>query len=375
MAVNPSAERLRALQAQQPEQPGPPEAPGQPSGLGRLAALGAERAQRAGRPAEVAGLDIGKFLPGPLAGIFGSTANPDAPANVRRAEELAAEQRARSELTQLTVNADIAASGINVAQLDPARLAALQTQLAVNPEAGQKTLNEIEAAQEVNFSPREIAKGAIEADRASVEFRIAQQQEAAGKISANMDILNRQRALGIGMDPERLISTSDMLFDDRRRDMAPFRDQLANFDQLQSIISTESGPASMAVLFKFIKSMDDSVVRESEGRLLSSSSGPVRQLVNLFNQVQGGGLFDQTTRDEINQAATQIAEATFSTAKQINDDHDSRAARFAEQFQTPALAELSAGVGFNPARQFEAVKVTPRNPVDEREVVTVDSAP
>ena len=197
-----------------------------------------------------------------------------------------------------------------------------------------------------------------------IDFRIREGDERAQALTAKLQNLELQQQQGIGLNPDDLRSTSFALADDRRAELQPFKDQLSSFDQLMSVIDVESGPASMAVLFKFIKSMDDSVVRESEGRLLTSASGPVRQMVNLFNQIQGGGLFDQQTRDEIKQAASLLAEGSFNVAKQVSADHDKRAAQFAETFQAPAIEALSRGTGFDPTRTFDPVTIRPRDPTN-----------
>ena len=353
MATNPAAERLQSLIGQAPDQ------------LTRLQEISTTSARNEARRESLADErtpgGFSGIISGPIARAFGAEG---AEQRAGAAGDAAAEQAILdAEGARLGGQALIGASGVDLTQLEPQRAAALQTLAVTDPLRAEAEINEIQAAQSINITPAQVRtaqRAAVDLSRASVDLRIATQTERQALIKSSMDALSFQRASGMGMTPQLLTSTADMLFDDRSRDMAPYKDQLASFDQLQSIINTESGPASMAVLFKFIKSMDDSVVRESEGRLLSSSSGPVRELVNAFNKIAGGGLFDQQTRDEINQAATNIARASFATAKQINDDHDQRAARFAEQFQTPAIQTLSAGTGFDPTRTFTEIEIRQR---------------
>ena len=251
----------------------------------------------------------------------------------RRAEEA-------QEIAAGQGQAALVSSGVRQAEVNADRLAGIRQQLS-NPAtraAGIAELDQISVAQGINATP--------------TTRKIQMEQLAQAQIKTNVDVLAAQQAAGIGMSPERLVSTSDMLFDDRQREMLPFRDRLASFDQLMSVVDSESGPATVAVLFKFIKSMDDSVVRTSEGELLVSSVGALGNLANEFNKLLGGGIFDENTRNQIKETATQLGRQTFATANRINTDHDERAARFAEQFQTPALRELSRGAGFDPGRTF-----------------------
>ena len=227
----------------------------------------------------------------------------------------------------------ITGSGIERGLLAPGQLEAFQN---MQPDQLERALNEVQAAQPQPMTP------------------IQEQQLQQAKIKTNLDQLDLERSQGIGLSPERVIATSDMLFDDRRRDMAPYQDRLGSYDQLMSVIDDPTGPSSMATLFKFISSMDDSVVRDSEGKMLTSSQGPIGELANLYNQAIGQGFFDEPTRTAIKRTATLLAQSTHATAKQISQDHDTRAAGFAREYQTPALISLSQGAGFNSGRQFDA---------------------
>ena len=261
----------------------------------------------------------------------------------REAELAQVTAQRESQLGQMAFQS----SGLDPQQIQPGRLQGLQGLLSdpATRQAGLAELDQIQQAQGINQS--QSARS------------IAREQLAQAQIKTNVDLLAQQRSMGLGMSPERLVQTADMLFDDRQRELAPYTDRLASFDQLMAVIDDASGPASVAVLFKFIKSMDDSVVRTSEGELLTSSVGPIGDLVNQFNKAAGGGIFAPETREAIKQTATDLAKQTFGTADRINTDHDKRAARFADQFQTPALRELSQGVGFDAGRTFEAGAATP----------------
>lgn len=251
-------------------------------------------------------------------------------------------QREGAQIAQAQGAAALGASGVRQADIDPERLAGIQAQLA-NPAtraAGIAELDQISIAQGINASP--------------TERKIQREALSQAQIKTQSEQLAFDQATGKAVDRDLLVSTATQLRGERAKDLAPFVDSLRSFDELQSALKLDSGPASMAVLFKFIKALDDSVVRSSEGELLTSSSGPVRRLVDMFNQVQAGGLFGPDTKQDINEVATAIAQSQFSTAQRINAGHDRVAARFGERFGMPSVTELSQSARFDPERQFTA---------------------
>ena len=214
----------------------------------------------------------------------------------------------------------------------------------------QQLQQQFDAQQAQSVAAQQQAQLAAQQD--AVDFKISESTLRKSLIAEQVAGMNLERQAAGRLSPEKLATTADMLFDDRQKEMAPYKDRLGSYDQLMSVIDTQSGPASMAVLFKFISSMDDSVVRDSEGKMLSSSGGPVGELVNSFNEIAGGGFFGPEMRQQIKGTATQLAQATHQTASQISAGHDKRMATFAESYMAPELNQLAAGVGFNPGRAF-----------------------
>ena len=252
-------------------------------------------------------------------------------------------ERAQSRATDF-----INASKVDISKLSEQEISGLQGLAVSDPAAFQAQIQQVELAQGANLSPAQ----SHQVRRGSVDLRIADQQLVQAGIKTRMDTLAEQQQLGLAPDRDLLVSTSRDLRAERSKDLAPYNDSLRSFDELQAALELDSGPASMAVLFKFIKALDDSVVRASEGELLTTSSGPVRALVDQFNQIQAGGLFGEETKNDIREVATAIAQAQFDMASRINADHDKVAARFGERFGMPSIVELSQSAGFDPTRSF-----------------------
>ena len=240
------------------------------------------------------------------------------------------------------------AAGINEAALSDQEMSGLQGLALSDPASFNQQVQQIELSQGLNLSPAQ----SHQVRRASVDLRIQDEQLAQASIKTKSDRLAFAQASGQAPDRDLLVSTARDLRGERSKDLAPYNDSLRSFDELQAALQLDSGPASMAVLFKFIKALDDSVVRASEGELLTTSSGPVRALVDQFNQIQAGGLFGEDTKNDIREVATAIAQAQFDMASRINADHDKVAARFGERFGMPSVVELSQSAGFDPTRTF-----------------------
>ena len=287
------------------------------------------------------------ILSGPIARAFGQ-AGADERADV--AGQAARQQVGRdTEQAIISANDFFNAAGVDQGQLSDQEQTGLRGLALSNPQAYQQQVTRIAAGQGLNQTPAQAAIGR----RASVDLRIADQTLAQAAIKTQMDELSFNQASGRAVDPQLLISTARDLRGERSKDLAPYNDSLRTFDDLVSVLDLDSGPASMAVLFKFIKSMDDSVVRASEVELLSSASGPVRALVDQWNRIQAGGVFGPETKAEILEVAQGIARSQFDAAERINASHDKVAARFAERFGMPSIIELSQAAAFDPSRTFE----------------------
>jgi hypothetical protein len=252
-----------------------------------------------------------------------------------------AQQQASQAASEAAGQALIQSSGIDPQQIQPGRMAGLQQLAVTDPDAARMELDEIQAAQGINLSQK---------DR--VDFDIARSNLRKSRLANDLAELNLQRAQGVGMDPATLNSVSNNLRDERRADLAPYTSKLAAYDELISVADIQSGPATVAQLFKFIKSMDDSVVRDSEGRLLTDSTGLVGDFANKFNQMIGKGIFDPNTVASIMQTATALAEQSFNTAQTINQNHDVIAGRYANHYLEPAIVGFSQAASFNPDRTF-----------------------
>ena len=261
----------------------------------------------------------------------------------------AAEARELStQRAQSRANDFINASGVDTSKLSEQELSGLRGLAVSDPLSFNQQVQQVELAQQMNLSPAQ----SHQARRSSVDLRIQDEQLAQASLKTKSDQLAFQVASGQAVDRTLLVSASKDIRAERAKDLAPYNDSLRSFDELNAALELDSGPASMAVLFKFIKALDDSVVRASEGELLTSSSGPVRALVDQFNQIQAGGLFGEDTKNDIRQVATAIAQAQFATAERINASHDKVATRFADRFGMPSIVELSQSAAFDPGRTF-----------------------
>ncbi len=141
-------------------------------------------------------------------------------------------------------------------------------------------------------------------------------------------------------DPSFVAKQADTLFQRRRADLLPYANNLQNFRELTSLLNQESGPAAMGATFKFISGLDDSVVRDSESRMLMGGSGIANQLVSLYNRAVGEGFISDEIARDIYQAALAVAEQQQASAREVQQRHDARIANYAEQFMAPQLPSL-----------------------------------
>ena len=192
----------------------------------------------------------------------------------------------------------------------------------------------------------------VDAIQASRPTPVQAQQLRKARLSADIEQLNFDQARGIGLAPERLLNVTNQLRDERRADLAPHVAHLNNFTELAQTIQFDTGPASVATLFKFISGLDDSVVRDSEAKMVGGSTGPVRELVNWINRIEGGGILSEPDKQEILQVSQSIAETVFNTATEVNKRHDVVAGQFSERFMVPGIANLTQSAAFDPNQQF-----------------------
>ncbi len=312
MATAAQNRQQRALEARRSRpgaQPGPPVDPA--AGFDRIEALGIEAAARGARPSPVPGLDIGKLLPGPLAGIFGATANPDAPRNVRAREDALAGAAAAGESARLLANADIAASGIDTSEMDPALLEGLQTQLAVDRAAGEKTLNEIQASQGITSTPLQrqqldTARQAF-ANNASRELRevaAAGRLENTAKLEFNKAVNTETAQLRRGYQAA-IKPVVDML-------------QSVQFARGQMELGTPEAAFNSARIF--IQQLDKSMVTNPELQAIMQQPGVSGQVANIISWLEGKGKFDENSRRRMVQSMAAIGQVMKSHGDGIVED-------------------------------------------------------
>ncbi|MGE0853293.1 MAG: hypothetical protein AB7O44_27400 [Hyphomicrobiaceae bacterium] len=85
---------------------------------------------------------------------------------------------------------------------------------------------------------------------------------------------------------------------------APFMDLSANYQKLDSALSSGTGEGDIAAIFSFMKSLDPaSTVREGEAASAQNSSGALQGLWNYYNQVLGGERLSDPQRQNFRNVA------------------------------------------------------------------------
>ena len=79
-----------------------------------------------------------------------------------------------------------------------------------------------------------------------------------------------------------------------------------NFKQIMDAAESEGGAASYALMVKFIKQLDDSVVKEGEVRTFGDFQGLAANLKNAVNKAEGKGFTGETKSEILNLAAKTV---------------------------------------------------------------------
>lgn len=98
---------------------------------------------------------------------------------------------------------------------------------------------------------------------------------------------------------------------------------LTNFNQLLDAAKSEGGAGSYALMIKFIKQLDDSVVREGEVRSFGNFQGLYENLKNEVTKASGEG-FTGATRARIVNLAQKTADALWSDWSTYKDTKSSK---------------------------------------------------
>jgi hypothetical protein len=124
----------------------------------------------------------------------------------------------------------------------------------------------------------------------------------------------------------------------------------------------------VAVLFKFLQSMDGSVVRDSEGKFFAASGGPLQGALNKINEIMGQGIFDATMMGEIMDVAESLVQNKITAIDEINAGYDQKLGQFSREFGFPGLVELT-----QPIRSTEGI-IQPRGQTPARSVPPTPAA-
>jgi hypothetical protein len=98
----------------------------------------------------------------------------------------------------------------------------------------------------------------------------------------------------------------------------PVKKGLTNFQQLLDAAESDTGTGSYALMIKFIKQLDDSVVREGEVRTFGNFQGVYANLKNELEKAKGEG-FSAQTRANIVNLGRKSAEALWNDWTQYKD--------------------------------------------------------
>jgi hypothetical protein len=99
---------------------------------------------------------------------------------------------------------------------------------------------------------------------------------------------------------------------------SPVKKGLTNFQQLLDAAESDTGTGSYALMIKFIKQLDDSVVREGEVRTFGNFQGIYANLKNELEKAKGEG-FSAQTRANIVNLGRKSAEALWNDWTQYKD--------------------------------------------------------
>ncbi len=193
------------------------------------------------------------------------------------------------------------------------------------------------------ISPR----GALEME----QLRLANQREAL-----ELQALQNPQSL---YDPEFQATIANQLRDERSADLKPYQTQLRLFDDINSLLQPamqggmQTGPAAMNILFRYIKGLDDSVVRPSEGEALRGGTGIASQFVSMYNEMLGQGFITPQIAQQMHEAAATVAQQQYTAAQDVAAMHNERAAAFVEEYAFSQNFDRLAGRGMLRERSFD----------------------
>ena len=111
---------------------------------------------------------------------------------------------------------------------------------------------------------------------------------------------------------------------------------LSNFEQIIDAAKAEGGEASYALMIKFIKQLDDSVVREGEVRSFEGFQGLFKNLKIKFEKAKGSGFPDEVRLNILNLAQK--------TANRLLEDY--------REYVSERSINLYGKAGYDPERVF-----------------------
>ena len=111
---------------------------------------------------------------------------------------------------------------------------------------------------------------------------------------------------------------------------------IKNFKQIIDAAQEDSGSAAYSLMIKYIKNLDDSVVREGEVRTFDNFQGVYKSFMNQFSKAKGQG-FTPRIRNELVQLAQKSVQA-------LVDDWD--------RYKADRTENLYAPFGLNPEQVF-----------------------
>lgn len=177
------------------------------------------------------------------------------------------------------------------------------------------------------------------------------------RMQTQKDSIDLQRLQSGQMPMNEVINLAGELSANADKQLAPFQAKFDAYDSLVSVMQYDSGPAAFSALFQFVKSQDDSAVRDGESGLLMGASGPMREFQNLFNKAMGRGFFDETTKNEILQAAEAVVAPQQQAAQELYNRHNERIAAFTREYLLPgSFSAIAQGTVYDPNREAITVR-------------------
>lgn len=109
--------------------------------------------------------------------------------------------------------------------------------------------------------------------------------------------------------PETATDLTRQLISSRKDEQKTFnavKSGVDNFKQIMDAAESEGGAASYALMVKFIKQLDDSVVKEGEVRTFGDFQGLAANLKNAVNKAEGKGFTGETKSEILNLAGKTV---------------------------------------------------------------------